>query len=261
MKPRALSASALVHHYCDWCVIEMRPRSAFGRKLYFCMALRRGCLPLPPEIGDLENLLWFTIQGNPLSGPLPRELMQLETLDLFSYYDTDLCEPPDSIFQTWLQSIPNLGSNGIRCDTTLGSNYPDGALGSNFEFEGTMFEPKTMASVKANGIEIGQVRTDAKGRIRFSLDTSSADEGTYRIEVVTLGLVAETILELDTDSPLRQPQGNSPTIQLPKGLSATQTPSPTHTSTPTAVPTATLEPTNTPQPDKFEYLLPIILGG
>ena len=71
---------------------------------------------LPPELGDLTNLLKLYVGWNPLSGPLPSSLTNLD-LETFYFDGTDLCEPPDAAFQEWLNGIQNSGGTGIPCPT------------------------------------------------------------------------------------------------------------------------------------------------
>ncbi|MDM8562480.1 hypothetical protein QUF54_03915, partial [Candidatus Marithioploca araucensis] len=68
-------------------------------------------------LGNLTNLVSLRLNNNPdLTGPLPDTLTVL-SLNTFYFNSTDLCEPIDSPFQTWLGEISNLGSTGVRCET------------------------------------------------------------------------------------------------------------------------------------------------
>ena len=71
---------------------------------------------LPTELGNLSNLRTLIISWNPLSGPLPMSLMNLNN-QTFYFEGTDLCEPPDAAFQEWLNSIHDLQSTGVVCQT------------------------------------------------------------------------------------------------------------------------------------------------
>ena len=75
---------------------------------------------VPPNFGRLANLHYLTLNNNPLSGPLPTELMSLP-LDTFYFQNTDLCEPRDAAFRSWLASIPTLGRTGVRCSDICNS--------------------------------------------------------------------------------------------------------------------------------------------
>ena len=60
--------------------------------------------PIPSEFGGLESLESLDLHDNPLSGPIPLRFIDLP-LTLFNWSSTDLCAPPDPIFQAWLRSI------------------------------------------------------------------------------------------------------------------------------------------------------------
>lgn len=98
--------------------------------------------PIPPELGDLTRLTVLRLWGNPLSGsvpselgnlvnlrelglywselsgPLPVSLKNLTQLELFWYQDTNLCEPVDTAFQAWLDSISDVRSTGVVCGSS-----------------------------------------------------------------------------------------------------------------------------------------------
>ena len=71
---------------------------------------------LPTGLGDLTALRSLGVDNNPLNGGLPQTLTNLD-LDYFWFDNTNLCEPPDVTFQSWLASIPNLGRTNVRCAT------------------------------------------------------------------------------------------------------------------------------------------------
>ncbi len=71
--------------------------------------------PVPPELGNSATLKSLGINDNPLlSGPLPMEWTNLP-LFYFAFFNTDLCEPDDQIFQDWLSSISSVKSTGVIC--------------------------------------------------------------------------------------------------------------------------------------------------
>ena len=72
---------------------------------------------IPPELGNLSNLAWLLVNDTQLSGPLPLTLANLHVLQQFSFQNTDLCEPGDPAFQSWLASIPQLLRTGVICGT------------------------------------------------------------------------------------------------------------------------------------------------
>ena len=69
---------------------------------------------LPGAIGNLGHLTQLLIEGNELGGRLPLALTALD-LDTFHYDGTDLCEPADAEFRTWLDGIPSRRGTGVQC--------------------------------------------------------------------------------------------------------------------------------------------------
>ena len=70
---------------------------------------------IPPELGNLADLEYLDLYMTQLSGALPGTLTNLTKLDHFWFHDTDLCEPADAAFQTWLAGISSLSSTGVIC--------------------------------------------------------------------------------------------------------------------------------------------------
>ena len=63
--------------------------------------------PIPPELGNLANLTLLEVQNNTgMSGALPTSLTNLRDLRRLFADGTALCAPRDSVFQAWLQMIP-----------------------------------------------------------------------------------------------------------------------------------------------------------
>ena len=69
---------------------------------------------LPGGIANLGRLTSLRIDGNELEGRLPLALTAL-ALDTFHYDGTDLCEPADAEFRTWLDGIPSHRGTAVRC--------------------------------------------------------------------------------------------------------------------------------------------------
>ena len=60
---------------------------------------------IPPEFGQLSNLGGIDLSRNNLSGPLPTELTRLRSLRHLNLAGTELCVPPDSVFEAWLLAM------------------------------------------------------------------------------------------------------------------------------------------------------------
>lgn len=69
---------------------------------------------LPGSLGNLQFLSEIIVSDTNLSGPLPGNLIKL-TLGKFWFSNTNLCEPPDDAFQSWLNGISDLKRTGIAC--------------------------------------------------------------------------------------------------------------------------------------------------
>jgi Leucine-rich repeat (LRR) protein len=70
---------------------------------------------LPGEIGNIAPLITLNISSNPnLTGPLPANLTSLGALTTFDFSNTNLCEPQDAAFQTWVSGLSGTGT-GIPC--------------------------------------------------------------------------------------------------------------------------------------------------
>ena len=67
---------------------------------------------LPPELGELLQLEALFLENNPdLSGPLPREFLNLRKVRLYAQ-NTALCAPRDPEFYSWLLEIQSLDRIG-----------------------------------------------------------------------------------------------------------------------------------------------------
>ena len=73
---------------------------------------------LPPELGNLRDLKQLFISYTDFERQLPASLMKLD-LDKFEFFATDVCVPPDSIFQNWLSQIPSLSKNTNICSDLI----------------------------------------------------------------------------------------------------------------------------------------------
>ncbi|GAK59691.1 receptor protein kinase [Candidatus Vecturithrix granuli] len=73
----------------------------------------------PSEIGDLTYLQTLVVNDNSLSGSLPGRLTNLAHLQTLNFQNTTLCEPQETAFQSWLNSIPTIHSSGQSCSTGI----------------------------------------------------------------------------------------------------------------------------------------------
>lgn len=89
---------------------------------------------VPAEIGSLANLQYLWLNVNPLSGALPGTLLGLTQLNTFGFDTTNLCEPGDAEFQTWLGTIPHLS----RTDMTCGTGSVEGLIWNDQNWNGQL---------------------------------------------------------------------------------------------------------------------------
>ncbi|GAK50022.1 leucine rich repeat domain protein [Candidatus Moduliflexus flocculans] len=92
-----------------------REWSAIPKLKFLYLSNNRFSGELPAEWGNLSNMREFFLTKNQLQGPLSLNLMNLKMLYNFKFNETNLCEPQDTTFQSWLSSIHYLTRSGIVC--------------------------------------------------------------------------------------------------------------------------------------------------
>ena len=134
---------------------------------------------VPSELGNLANLYSLILNRNLLSGPLPSTLAALTLLGLY-YDETDLCEPGDAAFQTWLSGITYLRRTNIICGTqTVGGSVWDDQNRNGVQEVGEPPLPGLTVSLTANA---GPLLAAAAGR-QVVTDTN----GAYHFQFVSPG--------------------------------------------------------------------------
>ena len=90
---------------------------------------------VPGNLAQLSRMIKLRIGGNALSGRLPLGLTRLP-LQEFDYADTELCDPVEAQFQTWLNAITSHEGTGMECapatDRDLLVEIYDATGGSNW---------------------------------------------------------------------------------------------------------------------------------
>ena len=94
--------------------------------------------PLSGAIATLGLLTGLHVDGNQLGGRLALSLSRLDLRE-FYYHGTDLCEPADAEFRTWLEGIPSRSGTAVQCapltdrdvlvalyEATRGPRWPNG---------------------------------------------------------------------------------------------------------------------------------------
>ena len=86
-------------------------------QLHSLLANNNRLLNIAETLSEIGSLRVLVIHDNPeLSGPIPLRFANLQ-LETFSYYNTQLCEPADSVFQAWLAQIPFVSRTFLSCPT------------------------------------------------------------------------------------------------------------------------------------------------
>jgi CSLREA domain-containing protein len=96
-------------------------------------------------------------------------------------------------------------------------NYSSGSPGSTFAIEGYDFMTDTLASINANSVSLGSVKTDGAGNLSFQLTTGNADEGVY-LTTATTNPTASVHFSLDFEFPMRKPEGSGVVLDVPAGI-------------------------------------------
>ena len=145
---------------------------------------------LPENLGQLAHLTELRIDDNALSGRLPPSLSMLPLQEL-RYDGTELCAPPDSSFQTWLQAIPSHQGTGTECappsDREVLVTLYDATGGPNWAESENWLSEKPLRSWYG-------VRTDQAGRVTALLLPNNALAGPIPAELGELSRLRNLIL-------------------------------------------------------------------
>jgi len=70
---------------------------------------------IPSELSKLKNMRSLYLHQTPFTGSLPTTLTQISSLQTFWFDQTNLCEPSEPAFQTWLAGISDVKRTNISC--------------------------------------------------------------------------------------------------------------------------------------------------
>jgi DNA-binding beta-propeller fold protein YncE len=99
----------------------------------------------------------------------------------------------------------------------LGINYVSGSPGSYFNINGTNFPPNSTATILINSTIISNsIVVDNAGNLQFILNTDSADNGFYVINV-SVNPSASISFVLEPEAPLRPLEGSGEILNVPAG--------------------------------------------
>lgn len=108
----------------------------------------------------------------------------------------------------------------VGVNSTISSNYSSGQPGSFFTITGERFPTLTTLNVLVNDAFLGNVTSDSAGNIKFLLESASADEGYYLLEVQAplSGFPRTLALFIDSSAPLRSQEGEGIIFHIPPGI-------------------------------------------
>ncbi len=122
--------------------------------------------PIPPEIGQLTQLEVLKLRSGFISGPLPQTMTRLVNLKTLDLKYTNVCVPPTSAFQTWLNGIPEKAGVSAICedpvrdilialyDKTGGSDWTNNSNWKTFEPVSTWYGISTNDEGQVTGISL-----------------------------------------------------------------------------------------------------------
>ncbi len=150
---------------------------------------------IPPELGDLASLESLLINRTQLTGDIPLNFINLTRLRVFNFISTDLCEPSDDAFQNWLQSVPDVSSNGLTCTPTateeaptvptrvgLDANYPNPfhrATRISYTLPHRMLVRLAVYDATGRLVEVLVETNQPAGRQAVTFETSTLPSGVY----------------------------------------------------------------------------------
>jgi Leucine-rich repeat (LRR) protein len=78
---------------------------------------------IPEEIGNISGLVELYIADAPgYTGGIPLSFINLSSLNIFGFQNTNLCEPSDPSYQSWKSTVSEYTGSGLVCGATVA--YP-----------------------------------------------------------------------------------------------------------------------------------------
>ncbi len=197
---------------------------------------------VPAELGNLAALHVLVLAGNPLSGSLPRNLMNIPQLIDFYFDNTSLCEPGDWAFQNWLSRIPTLRRTGVICPAT---------------------PTPTATATRTPTATATQTPTATRTATPTVTQTPTATRTPTATPTVTnTPTFTPTPTSTSTSTVTTTPTSTPRRLYLPAVFRVLPpTPVPTATATRTPTPTRTLTPTPTASPTRTPTVTPVLTTG
>jgi len=128
---------------------------------------------LPAEIGDLTSLSYLYLNDNPLTGAMPETLTALDSLWLFSFYNTAWCVPETGPVAAWLATVEAVHGTGLICGQAPGSLC------------GTVSNPD---ATPAAGVRVNLYRPIEWLQWGYVTSTHTLADGTYQFDDLGQGI-------------------------------------------------------------------------
>ncbi|MFN8487058.1 MAG: hypothetical protein U0350_05655 [Caldilineaceae bacterium] len=174
---------------------------------------------IPPAITQLAALQTLDLSGNSkLTGPTPQAFIQLKALRYLVFYGTSLCLPTNVAFQAWWFNTGAV-DYPVPC-LQLTTNFVIGAPGSQFTLVGSTFAPTNTLTLSVNHIVLGKVPLNEQGKFTVTLDSTSANNGSYALSLASATDDFVTQLRLAPNAPLHASVGAS-IFTIPPGVAYT----------------------------------------
>jgi hypothetical protein len=202
---------------------------------------------IPVELSNLTRLEQLKLSNNLLSGSLPVSLENLTYMTVFSFNNTDLCEPDEAAFQSWLSGIQYLDRTH-SCSSTI-TPEPTGTPTPTPESAETDTPTPTNTATEENTLEPSSTVTPTRTYTSTNTATSTytptnTPTQTFTFTPTPTRTYTPTNTYTSTNTPTKTPtQTYTPTNTYTSTYTPTNTPTKTFTFTPT--PTKTYTPTNT----------------
>ena len=168
------------------------------------------------ELGVLTKLTTLDLSNNPqLDDMIPSSFVNLP-LASFNFTKTQLCEPVDAPFQSWINAIGTLTRSGHTCNEQV-IDFAEGAPGSFFTVVGHNFVADSTVAIAVNGLHLGDMQVNASGDYTFTLSTAEASPGSYTV-TTDVGDGAWVSFGLRSEAPLQGQPSTAITFEVPAGI-------------------------------------------
>ncbi len=173
----------------------------------------------PSELGNLVNLQYLYLDNNLFDGALPENLVNLTSLAYFWFQNTNLCEPEDPTFQTWLDSIFELNRTGVICAAPPSAEFDAWPQNGNAPLTVSMHIVST-ANINNCAWEYGDGQTGNSCTAYHDHIYTSA--GTYTIKLTVSGPGGSNTMTRNNDIVVSASPVNTPPVANNQNVTTAQ---------------------------------------